>query len=174
MDHADRSPNGISLNDLGQSFLVNFTAGSFVKLIFLKTFRGNQLHSYSQLFKMSMMYNNVDSLKATWNVTLKGKNQQAATFKIVPLPSLSNKEYHARLHEHYAVNNLTAYELQNILIDIESVHILGSFAGNGSVIVNIELVSATKGFGEDVGYVENCTCPSNYTELSCGFCNSGK
>lgn len=157
----------------GDTFDINFTSNSFVKLTFLKNFKGNQLHSYSQLFKMNMSYADVDSLNATWNITLTG-NGKKAYFDIVPLPSLSNQEYHARLHEHYTLKNLTAYELQSILVDIDSVQIQGSFKAIGSVKISVKLVSATNGVGDEVGYVENCTCPNNYTELSCGFCNSGK
>lgn len=177
-DHIDHS--GIllysgSFND-GNSFNIEFTSDSSVKLTFLDNFKGNQLPSYGQLFKMTMDYADVDSLNATWNVTLSNtKAGQTAYFNIVPQPSLSNKEYHARLHEHYALNNLTAYELQSILVGIDSVQIHGRFKANGSVtLMNATFVSATKGVGEEVGYVENCTCPNNYTELSCGFCNSGK
>ena len=173
--NVDPSPSGISFTNLGQRFLINYTAGTSVQLTF-DTFNGNQLHSYSQLFKMTLDYSNVNgSLHSTWNVTLKGTNGKEAYFNIVPLPSASRREYHARLHEHYTLNNLTAYELQSILVDIMSVEILGSFRASGIVTIeSIELVSASKGVGEEVDYVENCTCPNNYTEMSCGFCSSGK
>ena len=174
MQNIDNSP-GVSFRRSGQDFVINFAPGTYAKLVFTGTFKGNHLHSYNQLFKMTMRYTIAsDSLNATWNVTLKGKNAKEASFDIVPLPSLSNTEYHARLHEHYTLNNLTAYELQSILVDIDSVQIHGTFMANGSVQLNFELVSATRGVGEEVDYVENCTCPNNYTELSCGFCNSGK
>lgn len=159
--------------DNGDSFNIEFTSDSSVKLIFKKNFKGNQLPSYGQLFKMTMNYADVDSLNATWNITLSNSKGQAY-FNILPQPSLSNKEYHVRLHEHYTLNNLTAYELQSILVGIDSVQIHGRFKANGSITINAKLGSATKGVGEEVGYVENCTCPNNYTELSCGFCNSGK
>ena len=75
---------------------------------------------------MVLSYSKVnDSLHSDWNVTLKGTNQQEAHFDFVPLPSASSREYHARLHEHYTLNNLTAYELQSILVDVTSVEILG-------------------------------------------------
>lgn len=168
------NPFGVSLTNLGERFLINYTAGASVKLTFTK-FNGNQLHSYSQPFKMALSYSNVnDSLHSTWNVTLKGTNQQEAYFDFAPLPSASSGEYHARLHEHYTLNNLTAYKLQSILVDVASVEIHGSFMASGMVtIASIELVSAAKGVGEEVDYVENCTCPNNYTEMSCGFCSSG-
>ena len=167
-------PSWVSLTSLGERFLINYTAGASVKLGF-NHFNGNQLHSYSQPFKMALNYSKVnDSLRSTWNVTLKGTNQQEAYFDFVPLPSASSGEYHVRLHEHYTLNNLTAYELQSILVDVTSVEILGSFMTSGMVTIeSIELVSATKGVGEEVDYVENCTCPNNYTEMSCGFCSSG-
>lgn len=156
----------------GGSFDIEFVHNGNVTLT-LTDFKGNQLSSYGQLFMMTVIYADVDSLNATWSVTLRNKRQEAH-FDIVPEPSLSNNEYHARLHEHYTLNNLTAYELQSILVDMDSVEIRGSFKANGSVSIKAKLVSATKGVGEEVGYVENCTCPNNYTELSCGYCNSGK
>lgn len=159
--------------DGGDSLDIEFAPNSYVKL-FPKDFEGNQLSSYGQLLMMTVKYADVDSLNATWNVTIKNTNGQAAHFDIVPEPSLSNDEYHARLHEHYTLNNLTAYELQSILVDLDFVQIHGSFMANGSVSIKVKLVTATKGVGEEVGYVENCTCPNNYTELSCGYCNSGK
>ena len=162
-----------SLND-GDAFHFKFSPNSFVKLNFQKEFKGNQLSSYSQLFMMTMTYADVDSLNATWNVTLMNTQGQKAHFSILPLPSLSNKEYYTRLHEHYTLNNLTAFELQSILVDVDSLEIHGSFKANGSVTIDAKMVTATRGVGEEVGYVENCTCPNNYTELSCGFCNSGK
>ena len=162
----------MSLND-GDTLEINFTPNSFINLTLIENFEGNQLHSYGQLLEMTMTYADVDSLNATWKVTLTN-TKQTAHFNIVPQPSLSNKKYHARLHEHYTLNNLTAYELQSILVDIANVEIHGSFKANGSVTIKVQLVSATKGVGEEVGFAENCTCPNNYTELSCGFCNSGK
>lgn len=171
-------PSGItSLTSLnyGDSFEIKFTPSSFIKLTLEENFKGNQLHSYGQLLEITMTFADVDSLNATWNVTLTNTKVQKAFFNIVPQPSLSNTQYHARLHEHYTLNNLTAYELQSILVDIESVEIHGSFKANGSVTIKVQLVSASKSSdGEEVGFVENCTCPYNYTELSCGFCNSGK
>lgn len=171
----DKSENTTmkSLND-GDTLEITFPPNSFIKLTLIENFEGNQLHSYGQLLEMNMTYADVDSLNATWNVTLTNTKGETAYFNIVPQPSLSNKQYHARLHEHYALNNLTAYKLQSILVDIVNVEIHGSFKANGYVTIKIQLVSATKGIGEEVGFVENCTCPNNYTELSCGFCNSGR
>lgn len=160
--------------DGGDTYDIKFSSDSSVKLTFLESFKGNQLPSYGQLFKVTMDYADVDSLNATWNATLTSTDRQTAYFNILPQPSLSNNEYHARLHEHYTLNNLTAYDLQSILVDIDSVQIHGSFKANGSVKISAKLESATKGVGQEVGFVENCTCPNNYTELSCGFCNSGK
>lgn len=174
-DSVDFSGNlGLMSSLDGDTLDIKFTPNSFIKLTLKENFEGDQLHSYGQLFKMTMSYADVDSLNTTWNVTLTNTKGQTADFNIVPQPSLSNKQYHARLHEHYTLNNLTAYELQSILVDIEFVQIHGSFKANGSVTIKVQLVSATKGVGEEVGFVENCTCPNNYTELSCGFCNSGK
>ena len=121
-----------------------------------------------------MTYPDVDSLNATWNVNLRNTNRKTASFNIVPQPSLSNTQYHARLHERYTLENITAYELQSILANIATVEISGTFKANGSVKIKVQLVSATKRVGDEVGFVENCTCPNNYTELSCGFCSSGK
>ena len=168
-----RNVTMMSLND-GDTLEITFTPNSFIKLSSIENFEGNQLHSYGQLLEMNITYADVDSLNATWNVTLTNNNGQTASFNIVPQPSLSNKQYHARLHEHYTLNNLTAYNLQSILVDVANVEIHGSFKANGSVTIKVQLMSATKGVGEDVGFVENCTCPNNYTELSCGFCNSGR
>ena len=161
-----------SLND-GDTLEIKFKANSYMNLTLIENFEGNKLHSYGQLLEMTMTYADADSLNATWNVTLTN-TRQTAYFNIVPQPSLSNTQYHARLHEHYTLNNLTAYELQSILVDIAAIEIHGHFNGKGSVAIKVQLVSANKGVGEEVGFVENCTCPNNYTELSCGFCNSGK
>lgn len=170
----NKSPEGILFKTLGEGLQINFTAGTFVKLTFENPFKGNQLPSYTQLFMLTMNYSSLnDSLLAAWNLTLKGPNLNEASFNITPPPSTSNKEYNSRLHEHYTLNNLTAFELQRILVDIESVQLHGSFMSFGAVTIDVKLVTATKGVGEEVGFVENCTCPNNYTEQSCGFCNSG-
>ena len=170
----NKSPEGILFKTLGEGLQINFTAGTFVKLTFENPFKGNQLPSYTQLFMLTMNYSSLnDSLLAAWNLTLKGPNLNEASFNITPPPSTSNKEYKSRLHEHYTLNNLTAFELQRILVDIESVQLHGSFMSFGAVTIDVKLVTATKGVGEEVGFVENCTCPNNYTEKSCGFCNSG-
>lgn len=160
--------------DDGDTLEIKFTPDSFINLTLTEKFEGNQLHSYGQLLEITMTYPDVDSLNATWNVSLTNTNRKTAYFNIVPQPSLSNTQYRARLHEHYTLDNITAYELQSILANIATVEIRGSFKANGSVKIKVQLVSATKGVGEEVGFVENCTCPNNYTELSCGFCSSGK
>lgn len=167
--------SGISLSILDRNTLViDFEANSFISLGFTEEFKGNQVHSYGEQLKVTLNYSTVnDSLHSTWDIKLTGTNKREASFKVVPLPSASIGEHHVRLHEHYTLKNLTAFELQSILVDLESVQISGSFISNGSVTFSMRLVSASAGVGEEVGYVENCTCPSNYTRLSCGFCNSG-
>ena len=162
-----------SWND-GDTLEIKFSPNSFINLTLTEKFRGNQLHSYGQLLEITMTYPDNDSLSATWNVSLTNTKRKTAYFNIVPQPSLSNTQYHARLHEHYTLNNITAYELQSILASIATVEIRGSFKASGSVKIKVQLVSATERAGEEVGFVENCTCPNNYTELSCEFCNSGK
>lgn len=152
----------------------NFTAGVFVKLTLYSPFAGNQLNSYNQLFKLTMNYSSVNaSVLAIWNLTLRGTNGREASFNVSLPPSTSNKEYDVRLHERHAVDNLTAYALQSILADIEFVQLYGSFMSSGVVTLGMRLVTATKGVGDEVAFVENCTCPNNYTELSCGYCHSG-
>lgn len=172
----NKSPE-LTFSHEDQRLTINFLSGTSVTLVFNKAFSGFQLHSYGQLFKLITNNTSVESLKSDWNVTLKGKynrQPQEAAFNLHSESSSSGITYYARLHERNSQQNLTAYQLQSILADIESVQVQGSFMTNGSLTVVIELVSATKGVGQEVDYVENCTCSNNYTDLSCGFCNTGK
>ena len=171
----DGTRNGTFFQMLDDTSLrVNFIADTFVKLTLRSSFEGNQLNSYNQLFKLTMDYSSVNaSVLATWNLTLRGTNGREASFNVSLPPSTSNKEYDVRLHERHAVDNLTAYALQSILADIEFVQLFGSFMSSGAVTLGMRLVTATKGVGDEVAFVENCTCPNNYTELSCGYCHSG-
>lgn len=156
----------------GNTFKIDFPSNSNVTVIVKNNFQGNQLSSYSQLFIID--YVEAESLNASWIITLKNTLDREARFSIVSSLSSSNKEYHALLHERNTLNNLSAFDLQSILVDIDSVEIQGRFIANGSVTIAAKMVTATRGVGEEVRYVENCTCPYNYTELSCGYCNSGK
>lgn len=172
LDSSSNKPLFQILDDTALRF--NFTAGVFVKLTLYSPFTGNQLNSYNQLFKLTMDYSSVNaSVLATWNLTLRGTNRREASFNVSLPPSTSNKEYDVRLHERHAVDNLTAYALQSILADIEFVQLYGSFMSSGNVTIGMRLVTATEGVGDEVAFVENCTCPNNYTELSCGYCHSG-
>ena len=164
----------IKLQSKGSDIEIDFPSNSTVSFQIEDNFQGNQLSSYSQLFMMNISYTDAESSNASWTITLRNTQNEEAHFSITPRPSLVNKEYQARLHEHYALNNLSAFDLQSILVDVKSVEIKGHFMANGSVTISAKMVTATRGVGEEVGYVENCTCPNNYTELSCGYCNSGK
>ena len=161
--------------DFSPSYNISFGTNSSVNFTFEKKFQGDQLRSYGQFFTMTMNYANQTSLDSSWSVKLTGANGKVAIFGILPAPSLSNTDYHAQLHERYSITNLTAYELQSILAALDSVILQGSFKAHGSVRITngVQLVTAVEGVGEEVGYVENCSCSNNYTQLSCGFCNQG-
>lgn len=165
-----------TFEDVNQAKKISFSNGGEMNLTLPNVFKRNQLRSYGQRLEVEMTFLSNASLKLTWKVIIVG-NKNVHTFPIRPAPSLNTKHYYVRLHERYAEASVTAFELQHDLANVRSIKLMAKSTVTASVQVGyIKLVTAKEceGVGEQVGFVENCSCPFNYSSLSCGNCSEGK
>ena len=113
------------------------------------------------------------------DVILRGRGN-TLHFNLHPNPSRNRTSYTIKLDEHHVTSpkNLTSFDIRLALSDVTSLQILASYCMNESVTFKrISLAHAVKKTGivaEQVGFVENSTCPDNYTGLSCERCAVGK
>ena len=165
-----------AFQDVNQTKQIRFFKGSEMNLTLPEPLKGNHLRSYGQRIEVALTFEDEGSLNTSWRVILTGDNN-AHSFTLKPEPSLAIKKYHAILHEKLADTPVVAYKFQHDLASLRSVKLGARAADVGSVRVGvISLVTASEklgGGGDEVGFVENCSCSVNYTSLSCGDCHQG-
>ena len=131
-----------------------------------RTFTGNQLHSYGRWFEVNLTEDS--TIHLTLNLT---GTQGNAVFGLTSCHLNETRRYCVQLHEKFTEDpKLSAYKLQAILVDLQSVSLT---SGNTVNISSVAMATANRsgvGTGIVAMHVEQCDCPQSYQSLSCGLC----
>ncbi len=140
---------------------------------------GNRLSSYAQFFFVNLILTNRPGVaKATTEVKLTISSAYN-TVSFVRTLNTSNSRHAVRIniHEFYTANKVSAWALQRTLssVSLLSVH-LNSTNISTVLITDLELSSASSSpvSASLSRFVENCSCPTNFSGLSCQNCASGE
>ena len=137
-------------------------------------FSKDLLASYGQQLVLEVEY--TANLNINWTVELEPAVGSRVYFLVIPKPSQAVTAYSVRLHEDFATERLSAYQLQSKLANVKRVRIKMDAGGKGEFwfkSMTMETAQQSIGALDTVGHVENCSCPVNYTGLSCELCHSG-
>ena len=157
------------------------TASTSAYLVAPEDYIGNKLSSYAQYFTLTLTaLNETSSNSAPYNVLLSGNGLEVgALFDQSSVPS-GTVSLAVQLHEAFGWVNtasnepVTAFDLQLVLSNLDNISISIDFDSD-VVLHAIALVTAVPSEDNEtpVTWVEQCTCPDNYTGLSCEQCAEG-
>ena len=142
-------------------------------------FLGNQLSTYVQdLIAVAQITPVGGTTTPTRvNLVLNDDSGNSAIFTRIRNISGIPDRFIFQIHESQATNTLSAWQLQNILVSIQTLEIHVDMTNVSDFTlqrVNMSSMSTSRGLGAMASsFAENCSCPSNFTGLSCGTCNSG-
>ena len=112
-------------------------------------------------------------------ILVSGAREVALNF--IPSPSPNITSYHVILDEMHVIDeqSMSPLEFQSILAELTSLKIRATYYPQSSVTfkeVTLETVVTEQGVPGEVavGFVENATCHTNYTGLSCELCAPGE
>ena len=134
----------------------------------------DMLRSYGQ--QLSLNIEHTTYREISWKIELEPVVGSKVFFHVIPSPSRAVTKYSVRLHEDFATEPMSAYQLQSKLANVKRLRVVTKANGQGKFVfksLSLETVMSSSDGLQSVGNVENCTCPANYTGLSCQLCNSG-
>lgn len=134
----------------------------------------NMLLSYGQQLLLDIEHKKFQDIR--WTVEIEPAKGPKVYFRVVPNPSQNVTTYSVRLHEHFATEPISAYKLQSTLADVNRLRVTVKATGQGEFwfkSLSLETARLNNDALDTVGHVENCSCPTNYTGLSCEQCNTG-
>ena len=140
-------------------------------------FLGNKLTSYAQT--LSIRFTSVTTLtNAAVRLALfiRHSDRSSVSFRIPANMTSQQKVVTFRLQEAYTEERLSANRLQHILTSIADMTIQFNTSRITNINVqSIQLISASNSIisSQVANYVENCSCPVNFTGNSCENCAPG-
>ncbi|XP_022780822.1 laminin subunit alpha-3-like isoform X1 [Stylophora pistillata] len=146
-------------------------------------FLGRQFRSYGQKLHVKLDIkdpgNGLNLAAADGDVILASGSKEVA-LNFIPLPSPNVTSYHVILDETHVIDgqSVPSLEFVSILAELTSLKLRASYFPQSTVTfkeVTLETAASEQGIpGEvSVGFVENATCHTNYTGLSCELCAPG-
>ncbi|BFZ20658.1 hypothetical protein BsWGS_23697 [Bradybaena similaris] len=168
--------NGITQN-LGVSAenneAVYFTAPS--------RYHGDQRFSYNQFLTFDLRIGEDTARASVVDIILEGSGQSISTHIFAqsnPVPDITDKSFAFRLHENPQYQwapRIKATDFISVLSNLTSIKIRGTYNDMGvGFIDNINLGSAQQGFsGDEVTWVESCSCPEGFIGQFCESCLQG-
>ena len=141
-------------------------------------FLGNKLSSYAQLFTVRLSSTS-GIFSPTIQVSLIIAHQDNSQVSFVMPVNFSSQQQASsiRLHQVNSVERVSAWRLQHILSSIKSLTIQFNTSGVSSITIeSVRLASASSSVVSSTvaTFVENCSCPVNFTGNSCSQCAPGK
>ncbi|XP_067121237.1 laminin subunit gamma-1 [Centruroides vittatus] len=162
----------ISINSLG-SETVYFSAPA--------RFLGDQRASYNQFLSFVLRIGEEGPQVTVEDIVLEGSGLSISTpifGQGNPLPTIYNQHFKFRLHEHteYGWNpRLSALDFISLLSNVTRIKIKGNYVPGGTGFIDdVRLESAQRSpFGQEVTWIEMCTCLEGYVGQFCESCAPG-
>ena len=140
-------------------------------------FLGNKLASYAQTLSIrfvptSLLANSAAQL----TLFIRHTDSTTASFRLAANLSLQQQTVAFRLQEAYTIEGFTANRLQHILTSVAELTIQFNTSSIASITIqSVQLASASSSIvsSQLANYVENCSCPVNFTGNSCQSCALG-
>ncbi len=155
---------------------ITIIANSSAYLIAPAQYLGYQLPSYGQFFSIVLNTTSVDTL-SEYDLVLEGNGIEIG-YSFAE-QSLTTGAFEIFLHETSgwvrvaSGETATVYDMQRVLSALTRLQLTASYSNN-VMLYQISLGSATLSSSTpNVTWVEMCTCPTNYSGLSCEQCADG-
>ena len=142
-------------------------------------FLGNKLSSYGRYLRFNVSINGSLTPIGDFDIMIENSQGIELFARYYETPSLGPQMLTVFFHESAGWMwkdgmPVSANTLQSVLIDLTNMYLRVSLSYNSVELQSVSLESAAIGEGDQIGWVENCTCySSNYTGLSCQFCSDG-
>lgn len=144
-------------------------------------FLGDQRSSYNQFLSFVLRIGEEGPQVTVEDIVLEGSGLSISTpifGQGNPLPSIFNQHFKFRLHEHteYGWNpRLSALDFMSLLSNVTAIKIKANYVPGGTGFLDdVRLESAQRSpFGQEVTWIEMCTCLEGYVGQFCESCAPG-
>ena len=155
--------------DTSDNFMISLRAPS--------KYRGDKLSSYAQtlLIRFTLISAIVNSA-VQLTLSIMHQDSSRVSFRLPANATVRQQSIAFRLQESYSIEQHSANRLQHILTSIADMTIQINTSGVNSIIVqSVQMTSASNSIvsSQVANYVENCSCPANFTGNSCSSCAPG-
>lgn len=162
-----------------QAVYFNATNSSLVRISAPDSYHGNRLYLMEQTIAFRLMIGsaiNVNSTNRSLVINLIGSySNKMVTFsmKNVPMNVVFTKEI--LISANFVEHSVRTWELQDVLFDLKKLELqFDGQPGDYGILYNVRMFSVDETSMQPFFKgVERCTCPANYTGLSCETCASG-
>ncbi|CAG5119951.1 unnamed protein product [Candidula unifasciata] len=144
-------------------------------------YHGDQRFSYNQFLTFDLRIGEETARPSVVDIILEGSGQSLSTHIFAqsnPIPSIDEKSFAFRLHENPQYQwapRIKATDFIGVLSNVTNLKIRGTYNDKGvGFIDNVNLQTARQGYGgDDVTWVESCSCPEGYIGQFCESCLQG-